>query len=714
MLTMNVDVLKKKQIGYESMYKATLTLVLASFLVTGCGGDNTKEPIQPTDNERVEVGFFPSAILSLPSIIIESPAGGSGTLQISESAPPEKILNPAETALDNLSGWSTTAPFYIGLSGAVEPSSLELGTSFRIFENVLNPETPSMMRELTADEVAISVVTYEEGSLPPYAVEVTPKVPLKPNTIYGYAITSQLQDANGLAVEADVTYQLAAYPEAGAAISPTLLQLQEMIQTLNAQLKGVSAVMGAPFADDASIIYSSAFTTQDTRTALEKVRDDIATQSNPITVYDTQYDTAAVGGLGAASIYTGFMNTPYYLGAGSAVTDSDFAILSTWQHQNGDGSWEPLSRNNAFVATQKSSQTIPVLVTKPKTAKPDAGYPVVIFQHGITRSRADMLAVADAFASQGFVGIAIDIPMHGLTESEDAVKAQLNALLSFPGVTERHFNIDFDNGAALKGPTDGKVDASGANFFFLGSLLNIGDNLRQGVVDLLNVSNNVDSIDFEMDGVADIDTSRVFFVGHSLGAIIGSSFVSLDSRVKAAVLANPGGGLIKQMVNADSFKAILAAGLEASDLLPSTPSYDQFLYVGQAAIDAGDPINHAANLKASGLPVLAIEVLGDAVVPNNVATAPLSGTDPLVQQMGLTSLTGTTQSADALQVLINLAIGHHGSLLSTCTIGVDQGCDENTQAALSQVRTELQTAMMSFLVSQGHAVQLSHSDWLLP
>ena len=66
----------------------------------------------------------------------------------------------------------------------------------------------------------------------------------------------------------------------------------------------------------------------------------------------------------------------------------------------------------------QASLPIPLFVTVPNAgsgqAKPAAGWPVVIFQHGITRNRTDMLALAPTLAAAGFVTVAIDMPLHGL------------------------------------------------------------------------------------------------------------------------------------------------------------------------------------------------------------------------------------------------------------------------------------------------------------
>ena len=66
------------------------------------------------------------------------------------------------------------------------------------------------------------------------------------------------------------------------------------------------------------------------------------------------------------------------------------------------GSRNPRPFANPF-PVKTGDQTVPLLVTAPNAnsgqAKPAAGWPVVIFGHGITRSRADALAMADAAAS---------------------------------------------------------------------------------------------------------------------------------------------------------------------------------------------------------------------------------------------------------------------------------------------------------------------------
>src|SRR5690625_5411038 len=62
----------------------------------------------------------------------------------------------------------------------------------------------------------------------------------------------------------------------------------------------------------------------------------------------------------------------------------------------------------------------PVLMTVPNElsgqSQPSSGWPVVIFQHGITGDRSQMLALADTMAAQGFAVVALDMPLPGFTD----------------------------------------------------------------------------------------------------------------------------------------------------------------------------------------------------------------------------------------------------------------------------------------------------------
>ena len=80
--------------------------------------------------------------------------------------------------------------------------------------------------------------------------------------------------------------------------------------------------------------------------------------------------------------------------------------------------------------------------------------------------------------------------------------------------------------------------------------------------------------------------------------------------------------------------------MAAIGLEEGTADYELFLTVAQTVIDSADPINWAAEA-ALNRPLLVHEVIGDGVNPNFVPSAPLSGTEPMMAAMGLTSYSST-------------------------------------------------------------------------
>ncbi len=117
------------------------------------------------------------------------------------------------------------------------------------------------------------------------------------------------------------------------------------------------------------------------------------------------------------------------------------------------------------------------------------------------------------------------------------------------------------------------------------------------------------------------------------------------------------------------------------------------MVAAQTVVDSGDSINYA--FATAGKAILAQEVVGDAthppdqVIPNFVPGAPLSGTDPLIAALGLSTITQTTQAAQ-IRGVVRFTQGEHGSLL-----------DPTSSPAVTQ---EMQIEMASMIGSRGQEV----------
>ena len=154
---------------------------------------------------------------------------------------------------------------------------------------------------------------------------------------------------------------------------------------------------------------------------------------------------------------------------------------------------------------------------------------MVIFQHGITGNKSNAAGIAGSLAAAGFATVAIDHPLHG----------------------DRGFDLNNDG-------TD-EINASDnvTAYMNLSNLLAARDNVRQSIADLMGLRVSLNY--FQASDGAQINGQKVFFVGHSLGAIAGVGFTGITNTpfpeqsplsalngqfaVQATSLAMPGGSV---------------------------------------------------------------------------------------------------------------------------------------------------------------------------
>lgn len=599
-----------------------------------------------------------------------------GTLNI----PTANITSPGQVALVNtlntLDGFGLTAPITAAFGGGLKAASLQLGSSVRIFEVLKDAKTQAITgvtRELGAADMLVTATGDNNATL-----ALVPLQPLKESTSYLVVLTNAMQGTDGKAASSDSAYLLAkgATPLTGeyAALEP-LRQLVNHQETVAAS-QGISA---------ASIVLSWSFTTQSVKPVLDAVKAQVTArplQMSPAMGASNVFLSALAG---KANVHVGTLQVPYYLTAPSAANPT--APLDTFW-TGAAGSF--LTRYNpAPVAT--STQTVPVLMSVPNATSvagatpPASGWPVVIFQHGITRNRADLLALADTLADAGFVGIAIDLPLHGVTSATDPLRADNNAV--FADDAERTFNLDVQNETTGATGADGVVDSSGSHFINLTSLLTSRDNIRQGISDLLVLRQSLGNI-----SAVPLDTGKVGFVGHSLGGIIGTGYLAVETAATPASLVTTGGGIARLLDGSPTFGPVIQGGLSRAGVIPGSSDYAAFMAVAQTVVDTADPVVLGAQA-AANQPLHMIEVLNDQVIPNWVAGAPLSGTEPLSSVMKLTSITATTPGVDGI---VRFNSGVHGSIL-----------DPTVSPAAT---VEIQTQVAAFQLARGTAISVQNSS----
>ena len=650
---------------------------------------------------------------------------------------------PFVTAANELDGFSTTASLFTDFIGYVDVASALPGVLL-IDTSTFTPLTPGVDYRLQS-----SRATDPATGLPLNVLRtrllIEPLKPLKPSTRYLAVVTRQVRSTDGVPAEAADLFRIV------RSATPVTQQAEPVLTTLNptqvATLEGIRQqyqplMAGLALAGIAreDVVIAWPFTTQSATKTLTR----LAEQASPRTlaVVNTGLNTSVVSGLPpVADIYAGTIGLPYYLAAPS----EDHPIAPLTQYWAADPTQVDAAASvqgapctqlmpSASTTTcyplplSRSTQTVPVLVTIPNAnsglTMPMGGWPVVIFQHGITGNRTQMLAIAPALALAGFASVAIDLPLHGLPPGDPS---------RIPSVPERTFDLDVVNNSTGAAGPDGTADSSGTHFINLTSLLTSRDNLRQAVSDLLVLSKSVGgaivlNANQTPAGIL-LDGSQQRFVGHSLGGIVGGSFLGVNGGSGASVLAMPGGGIAKLLDGSQSFGPRIRAGLEAataaappgSRIVEGNDNFETFIRFAQTVVDSADPLNFAAKA-ATDHPVLMLVVRGDTVVPNCTiagdANCPatdtitvsgyLSGSDPLARVLGLGFVPGPAQTdtlavpaaaqmivgPDARNTVVRFAAGDHGSILSP--------------AASLTVTCEMQGQVAAFLATNGTVLKIGN------
>ena len=202
------------------------------------------------------------------------------------------------------------------------------------------------------------------------------------------------------------------------------------------------------------------------------------------------------------------------------------------------------------VLTTGTTESVYFLLTMPDATlhpEPATGYPVVVFQHGLTRSKEDALAIANSLAQAGFATLAIDAPFHGNRTPDGHVSGDL---------------------------------------FLTANLLQDRANLYHAAMDLWETLDVIDAgIDVDGGG-ADLDPARIDFMSHSLGSMIGTVFLSQETRAQRMILSSPT-ALLADTLD-ETKRTDMQAVVSSLGYTPGTTPYYVFLDILQWLLDPVD------------------------------------------------------------------------------------------------------------------------------
>jgi Pla-1/cef family extracellular lipase len=357
----------------------------------------------------------------------------------------------------------------------------------------------------------------------------------------------------------------------------------------------------------------------------------------------------------------------------------------------------------------------------PAITKPESGWPVVVFMHGITGGKENVLTLSAALSLGGFATASIDHPLHG----------------------ERGFTLD--DGTVVNASSPALTD-----YLNFSSLLTARDNSRQSMADILAFRLSLNAI-IDTTGLVDLDLSKVHFISHSLGSITGTGALAIANETLGAELAAfdsmyafsnaalnvPAGGVPSFILESADFGPLVRGSLLAASseefasflatyatanslsfeeaIRPAFTAFEQsintqqlaainatfsaFGFAAQTVLDSADPVNYAQSLSET-TGVLVQLLVGGGVnddgsvgLPDQVnpimTSLPLAGGQPLVDLMGLPKVSQTSSGSG----VVYFNAGDHFSLLSP--------------AVSADVTQEMHAQAVSFFVSDGQSIVIA-------
>jgi virulence factor lipase-like protein len=559
-----------------------LTFSLVGLLVIGCSSlDTLDTPPVPSNNPVPFPGFtFPlldlaNSQIPLPNDLLRNPT--TGLLNFPGTGEPFDAAN-------SLDGFSTSGAIIIPFRGTVVTESVtnETLTVYNTTTGQPAPCTFSFSSTPTGTVVtAVPIFALDDSTT--YIVVISNRVisalsnspVLSDNVINILKQTDPLVDGNGNSTNAALDNETAATLEAVRIGYQAIWQGAEQLTNTNR----------------ADIPLAFAFTTETLFEALPQARNDVTTANAGLVnalpnvpVAHGQVEADRLGTLPLVPEFFAALPAP-----GNRAPNADIWEIYTGTVQS------PIYRIDAAEGfwsnppVQAGNQSVTFLLFLPNTPGPD---PALIFQHGITGSKEQSVALANAVNGNGLGLIAIDLELHGDLKADPAA-------------------------------------SDGDGFINIPNLRNSRDNIRQSVVNLYALNNAIvtGQTDLTNDMVPELAPGpglggvNPVYISLSLGSIVGDLFHATEPNLTASALNVGGARITNLLLSSETFSGLVIDGLAANGVVQGTPQFAQFFIIAQAVIDDADPVNYAdqaiTGTLRGGTPAQILQQVNvtDAVVP---------------------------------------------------------------------------------------------------
>ncbi|WP_338873473.1 hypothetical protein [Myxococcus stipitatus] len=593
-------------------------------------------------------------VVPFPTDLLRDPKTGKIALPVPTE--PGLLRNFLSDINNNVDGWSTTAPIITENSATrgvidndmqLDMNTVQLGKQLLFLKLTPGGAQPQVKVCLNCASSPKADGTPATGA--PQQLQIVPEVPLDPGSQYAVVL---------LKGPKDVKNAQPVFPTA----SQALLRLKNPVFANGKSQVAAVPDASAPTLEAARAAMAPFYDMLDARLGIK--RKDVLLAWT----FTTQNTRAKLAQLDAAPATSGTSDKPLYL----VDQSTHLAGLMTANGLDGThvGSWlvggykSPFFLDDATgtysTSRPKHEDHIPFWMFLPVQAPGAGGYKTVVFGHGLTGNRTNVLAIANKLNEAGYAVVAIDTVFHGERTSCAGITAQAGlrdnsdppAPIDTPNkacnagstcdvtpgsatfgrcvapatanACDPAANGDLVCGAAgqgvcldsgkceggdfRRGPT-GAPMVSGWNFLNLGSLGATRDNFRHHVVDFAQLTRVLASDDLRtrvsaLTGGATLNAATVDYVGQSLGGMQGVLSASVSERVRRTALNVPGGDLVDILLTAqDPTLAAQRTGfmqlLGSLGRAPGTPGFDEFIVLARTALDGAAARNYGWYLENS-------------------------------------------------------------------------------------------------------------------
>jgi hypothetical protein len=418
--------------------------------------------------------------------------------------------------VNTLDGWGLQPRISIPFTGEIDPTTLNSNTVFLI-------ELPDGAR------IGINQLLWDPATRTLHAEsdEV-----LDQHHRYGVIVTDGVRDTSGRVVKATSDF----------------VSMDNVPAWYQARLKEVFEVARAQGLRKRDIVSASAFTTQSVTSVMERIRDSIkASTPEPADFLLGPADERTVFArsevLSATWKPQTKVNPPVFLSQSVNLAALDvvpdevevgtiaYGRYNSPEYMVHPGEYIPAVGTLAGMPPVQAINTIYFTLYLPAGTSPAGGWPVAIASGGASTNKHTLSTILAAkLAQHGIATIGINHVGQG-----------------FGPLTK--LQITKTDGTSLEFPDAGRcVDQNGDNVIGLveGSraartrswTIAERDAFRQTIIDFMQLVRVIEvGMDVDGDGVADIDPSRIYFVGGSQGSMLGTLFLALEPNVRAGVLA---------------------------------------------------------------------------------------------------------------------------------------------------------------------------------